>query len=79
MNELLNVLRTLSPARRRVEIRAHLEATEGINFNLDPHCLTISQQCALAKVAKSINWRKSISASCSVGTAFYIHLARDAS
>lgn len=76
-NPLKN-FRTMSGAERRAACRVHLAESNAINFAAqDPHALTVSQQSALADMAKAVSWRKSPMSPLSVGMAFYVYLARD--
>lgn len=75
----LKKFRTLEGAQRRAAIRAHMVATDEIDFTADPHSLRWSQQGALSDMAKAISWRKSPSSPLSLGLAFFVYLARDAS
>jgi hypothetical protein len=78
-NNPLKKFRTLEGAARRAAVRSHMVKVEGIDFTADPHALRISQQCALADMAKAISWRKSPTSPLSLGLAFFVYLARDAS
>lgn len=77
-NNPLKRFRTMTGADRRAAVRAHLATTDAIDFTGDPHSLRISQQCALADMARAVCWRKSPSSPLSLGMAFYVYLSRDA-
>jgi hypothetical protein len=74
----LKHFRTLEGNERRAAMRAHLSSVEGIDFTADPHALKISQQCALADMAKAVAWRKSPTSPLSLGLAFFVYLGRSA-
>lgn len=73
----LKTFRTVVGADRKAAMRAHLSKHDGVTFGLDPHSIPMSQQCALADMAKAVSWKKSISSSLSLGLAFYVYLSRD--
>lgn len=77
-NTELKKFRTLAGPARRAAIRRHLAGAEQIDFAADPHSLAISQQCALADMARAVCWRKSITSCMSLGLAFFVYLSRDA-
>ena len=77
-NNELRKFRTLDGAQRRAAIRRHLAGADKIDFTADPHSLAISQQCALADMARAVCWRKSITSCMSLGLAFFVYLSRDA-
>ena len=77
-NNTLKQFRTMEGSARRAAIRAHLTKHEEIDFTADPHALKISQQCALADMARAVCWRKSPTSSLSLGLAFFVYLSRSA-
>lgn len=72
----LKHLRTLTGDARKQAARAHLTTEHGVTFGHGPHLLTWAQRDALSTLAKAVCWRKSISSSLSLGSAFYVYLSR---
>jgi hypothetical protein len=52
-----------------------LEA-EGVDFSIDPHCLTLSQAQELTEWADSVRYKGSSSSSMGQGRLFFMHLKR---
>lgn len=73
----LTTFRTVTGPERKTAMRAYLRQSYGLEFGLDPHAITMSQQCALADLAKAVSWKKSITSPLSLGLAFYVYLSRD--
>jgi hypothetical protein len=59
-------------------IRAALDAGESgpFNWTADVHTLTNSQRVDLVAMAKSVGYRKSVSSSLSLGSAFFVYLGK---
>jgi hypothetical protein len=68
----------MNPAEKKQTIRTMLDARAcgPFNWKADVHTLTTSQRVELAGMAKATGYRKSISSSLSLGSAFFVYLCK---